>query len=1105
MKKSRKRLAQISTVTLLAAVLVPGITLSAQASTNFGPPVLIRDGITSNPFVELRENPYEYERTREFRPREPQYDYEFGLGHGSDAVEVGNQVYFVAASNDNYSDLYRAGSSSSSFELVPIIGDRPLAIRDIAALSTTHLAMKVFKSGYWHYAVLELATGQLEVFEDIYFAPAAMGISQIATNGNRAAFNAVNFATGEPELMLHVLGQPPRVLNPSVIVQDGQQPPTVVEFTGALSLALDNTHLYAVDGLNAIWRVKTDGTDATTRVTQTQSHQLVYSSDLDVVFARRIPLEGSPGGLYYLGDVSGDLVVVPVTDSGGVHISELALPPATSGDAILVYIEDGADSLLRHYRITGAAASGLTATLSATIEVVEQNTETLPPFLFNNGDNILAIELNNQFDELYPVLYDVTEPPATKSQLEINFAPASLRYLPVAIFASADRPFIIRERPAGLGLELLGLDPNDPWRENLISLGTLAPLATAGMTLVDPFDDSQLPIELLATETGFMGSYFPDFDWNFTLANTQLIYDFAGGQSDLVYGGPIYLSRIPQISASRGYYFDVFTGQVWRSTGQGLQRHTDAADIGTDYYPLPVELAAGLLYAAPDESVNPARPAFKLINHASGAIQTVAYNSSGPWHTNEANFARYELSPVVGSNDWAFFKSGTPNLGQQSSADPLDAYLVSASGYSVIEAQLENEEIIFFGEAFVYDAFTYVTAVVNTNPSSNSQPDFEDFDYRLYLVGPQLGSKALLQEVQLDEQVVREIMEWGSFAPQVKASRAVFGRLTYPDFPSQPTPGLYVFRSVPGDPDFVDTLSIVPGTENIEIISLENQMASKDGRVWFIGRPMPAEGDLRSYGASIYSATPEGIALEIEAPDGTPGYSGQLLFTNGQLIAALTTPRTGTELFSHTYLPEQNQNNSQNNNQDNSQNNPPPAQTQPSAPRPIGPGDFEIEPDTATQIIKISTSATLLEIKKAGEALFMRRVEGGYEAQLQEPPQTNELTLQLVGLGSAFEITMPINQITPRPLDHKVDSVIRRDGDNVRVVLYDLVGSGKVQLFHNGREVAWINAEDTSDPKLRTAPQGHYLVRNLRLEPGKNVIEVYQDNNRMRRVAHTQR
>lgn len=67
----------------------------------------------------------------------------------------------------------------------------------------------------------------------------------------------------------------------------------------------------------------------------------------------------------------------------------------------------------------------------------------------------------------------------------------------------------------------------------------------------------------------------------------------------------------------------------------------------------------------------------------------------------------------------------------------------------------------------------------------------------------------------------------------------------------------------------------------------------------------------------------------------------------------------------------------------------------------------------------------------------------------------------------------------------------------------NIIGEGKVRFVLNGREIAWINAADNTDPKLRAAGGAHYLVRTVDLKIGKNVLEIYVEGIRERRVVYT--
>ena len=60
----------------------------------------------------------------------------------------------------------------------------------------------------------------------------------------------------------------------------------------------------------------------------------------------------------------------------------------------------------------------------------------------------------------------------------------------------------------------------------------------------------------------------------------------------------------------------------------------------------------------------------------------------------------------------------------------------------------------------------------------------------------------------------------------------------------------------------------------------------------------------------------------------------------------------------------------------------------------------------------------------------------------------------------------------------------------------------------HSEKIAWLRAEDNNDQKLRVIESGPmqgtaYLVRTVQLSPGKNVLEVYVDGERVRRTAYS--
>ena len=88
---------------------------------------------------------------------------------------------------------------------------------------------------------------------------------------------------------------------------------------------------------------------------------------------------------------------------------------------------------------------------------------------------------------------------------------------------------------------------------------------------------------------------------------------------------------------------------------------------------------------------------------------------------------------------------------------------------------------------------------------------------------------------------------------------------------------------------------------------------------------------------------------------------------------------------------------------------------------------------------------------------------------------------------------------TVSPLGVAAPSTKRMVDNTAKVWVFDVAGAGKVQIFVNGEEIAWVRTDDPNDAKLKDG----YLVRTVDLEPGKNVIEIYVDGQRVRRTAYS--
>lgn len=79
----------------------------------------------------------------------------------------------------------------------------------------------------------------------------------------------------------------------------------------------------------------------------------------------------------------------------------------------------------------------------------------------------------------------------------------------------------------------------------------------------------------------------------------------------------------------------------------------------------------------------------------------------------------------------------------------------------------------------------------------------------------------------------------------------------------------------------------------------------------------------------------------------------------------------------------------------------------------------------------------------------------------------------------------------------------KQDDGSVKMYAKNIVGQGKVEFFHNGREIAWVRASDSLNPKLRNANGASYLVRTVELKPGKNRLEIRLNGESVREVTYT--
>lgn len=125
----------------------------------------------------------------------------------------------------------------------------------------------------------------------------------------------------------------------------------------------------------------------------------------------------------------------------------------------------------------------------------------------------------------------------------------------------------------------------------------------------------------------------------------------------------------------------------------------------------------------------------------------------------------------------------------------------------------------------------------------------------------------------------------------------------------------------------------------------------------------------------------------------------------------------------------------------------------------------------------------------------------GLEASIQSQTATSLVVLVPAGLASGsydlvlfsdqgkLTVQSAINIIASGATANSlpVRSEARLLGEShAKIYAFDLVEAGKVQIIHNGKEVAWVSAKSTSDVKLRAG----YLVRTIALSQGENLIQV---------------
>lgn len=165
--------------------------------------------------------------------------------------------------------------------------------------------------------------------------------------------------------------------------------------------------------------------------------------------------------------------------------------------------------------------------------------------------------------------------------------------------------------------------------------------------------------------------------------------------------------------------------------------------------------------------------------------------------------------------------------------------------------------------------------------------------------------------------------------------------------------------------------------------------------------------------------------------------------------------------------------------------------------------------DARVQNQELSISGTNLNLISSlilgDDVLDLEENEGAFFVSISSVP-AGTYQLQFVHGGGSVDTSFEVTIIEPEDDSGSAFWTTQISDTEIKFYAKNIVGAGKVQFFHNGNEVAWVNAQDATDPKLRVITSGpmtgaNYLVRTRALVSGKNVFEVYVDGERVLRRA----
>lgn len=162
-------------------------------------------------------------------------------------------------------------------------------------------------------------------------------------------------------------------------------------------------------------------------------------------------------------------------------------------------------------------------------------------------------------------------------------------------------------------------------------------------------------------------------------------------------------------------------------------------------------------------------------------------------------------------------------------------------------------------------------------------------------------------------------------------------------------------------------------------------------------------------------------------------------------------------------------------------------------------------PRGATQVAALGITQANLRLLSTPVSLgeISVNASGAFSANLDlTSAKPGDYILQINGAAPDGKIRSI--SVAANVLDVALKGWTKKLTDNqAKVYVKNVVAGGKVQIFVNGKEIAWVNAVDETDPKLRKANGFNYLVRTINLVPGKNRVEIKVDGERERFITYT--